>query len=169
MGTLRSFSVSQVVFAMPGMNSERKMELFERYRSAGFKVKIYDFPMERASENGKRQLREFGIEELLFRKTVELGNDKVSAFYRDKVVLITGGGGSIGSELCRQIASMRPKLLVILDIYENNAYDIEQELRRAYGDRLKLSVEIASVRDAEKIDHLFLEYRPQIVLHAGRA
>ena len=167
MDTLHAFSVSEVVFAVPSMPSERKMELFERYKRAGYRVKIYDFPMEQASENGKRKLREFRIDELLFRKPVELGDENVASFYRNKIILITGGGGSIGSELCRQIARMQPKLLIILDIYENNAYDIEQELRLAYGERLRLTVEIASVRDAEKIDHLFRHYRPQIVLHAA--
>jgi FlaA1/EpsC-like NDP-sugar epimerase len=167
MDTLRRFSVSEVVFAVPSMPSERKMELFERYKRAGYRVKIYDFPMERASENGKRQLREFGIDELLFREPAEINDDEVLSFYRDKVVLVTGGGGSIGSELCRQIARMGPRQLVIVDIYENNAYDIQQELTLAHRGGLDLAVEIASVRDARKIDRIFGRYRPEIVLHAA--
>lgn len=166
MDTLRRFSVSEVVFAVPSMPSDRKMELFERYKRAGYKVKIYDFPMEQASENGKRQLREFGIDELLFRKPMEISDDQVISFYRDKVVMVTGGGGSIGSELCRQIARMGPRQLIILDIYENNAYDIQQELSLTHCG-LNLAVEIASVRDARKIDRIFGRYRPEIVLHAA--
>ena len=167
MEELRAYAVSEVVFAIPGMPTERRQALYERYKRAGYKVKIYDFPMEQATENGKRQLREFSIDELLFRKPVAISDDQVVSFYRDKVVLITGGGGSIGSELCRQVARMQPRQLVILDIYENNAYDIEQELRLAYGSALNLSVEIASVRDSKKIERLFSRYRPQIVLHAA--
>ena len=167
MEALRVYSVSEVVFAIPGMSVERRAELYERYKSAGYTVKVYDFPMEQASENGKRQLREFSIEELLFRKPVEITDEQAISFYRDKVVMVTGGGGSIGSELCRQIARMKPQQLIILDIYENNAYDIEQELRLAYGSDLDLAVEIASVRDAKKIDRIFSRYRPQIVLHAA--
>lgn len=167
MEALEAYSVSEVVFAIPGMPAERRIELFERYKRAGYKVKVYDFPLEQASENGKRQLREFSIDELLFRKPVEITDEQVISFYRDKVVMVTGGGGSIGSELCRQVARMRPSQLIVLDIYENNAYDIEQELRLNCGGELNLIVEIASVRDAKKIDRVFSQYRPEIVLHAA--
>jgi len=165
--TLRAYAVEEVVFAMPGMPSGRKMELYERYARAGYKVKIYDYPLERASEDGRRQLREFGIDELLFRKPVELADERTKSFYQGKTALVTGGGGSIGSELCRQIARLKPARLVILDIYENNAYDVEQELRLAYGAKLDLAVEIASVRDAGRIDEILGRYRPEIVFHAA--
>ena len=82
-------------------------------------------------------------------------NPETKAFYAGKTVLVTGGGGSIGSELCRQIAALQPKKLVILDIYENNAYDVQQELIRKYGDKLNLEVIIASVRDVERLEHIF--------------
>ena len=167
MEALRAYMVSEVVFAIPGMPANRRIELYERYKQAGYRVKVYDFPMEQASENGKRQLREFSIDELLFRKPVDISDEQIISFYRDRGVLITGGGGSIGSELCRQVARMQPRQLVILDIYENNAYDIEQELHLAYGSALNLAVEIASVRDARKIDRIFSRYRPQVVLHAA--
>lgn len=88
-------------------------------------------------------------------------------FYSGKTVLVTGGGGSIGSEICRQIAKLKPKKLIILDIYENNAYNIQQELIRKYGKALDLSVEIASVRDRARLDSIFAEYRPDIVFHAA--
>ncbi|MBQ7930753.1 MAG: polysaccharide biosynthesis protein [Clostridia bacterium] len=117
--------------------------------------------------NGKRHLREFDIEELLFRQPVEFHDEKTNTYYKDKVVLITGGGGSIGSELCRQIARMQPKKLVILDVYENGAYDVQQELRIAYAGKLNLQVEIVSVCDRKGLDVIIDKYRPEIVIHAA--
>ena len=112
-------------------------------------------------------MRDFRIEDLLFRDAIEVENPQTKAFYAGKTVLVTGGGGSIGSELCRQIAALHPKKLAILDIYENNAYDVQQELIRKYGDKLNLEVIIASVRDMDRLDHIFRELRPQIVFHAA--
>ena len=104
---------------------------------------------------------------MLFRKPIEVADEKTGAFYRGKVVLITGGGGSIGSELCRQIAKMQPRRLVILDVYENGAYDVQQELKIAYGDALDLRVEILSVCNREALEQIFATYRPDVVLHAA--
>ncbi len=164
---LAELSVQEIVFAMPRVEQERLKELYEYYKNTGCKIKIYDYPTMQAAEGGKRHLREFDIEELLFRKSVHFHDEKTSAYYRDKVVLITGGGGSIGSELCRQIAAMKPKKLVILDVYENGAYDIQQELRFRYGTSLNLQVEIVSVCDKAGTEKIFCEHRPNIVLHAA--
>lgn len=164
---LKKKGVQEAVFVLPQLDVEAKKRLYQRYQAAGFKVKVYDYPIERNFKQNKRTVREFDIEELLFRKPVEVMDKKTDAAFRGKVVLVSGGGGSIGSELCRQIARMRPKQLIILDIYENNAYDIQQELRMAYGNSLNLQVEIASVRDQRQLDKVFARYRPQIVLHAA--
>ena len=165
---LSDLGVQEAVFALPPtLDTEAKKKLYQRYKSLGLKIKAYDYPLENSGENGKRTLRDFSIEELLFRKPMKFTDEKTIAFFRDKVVLVSGGGGSIGSELCRQIAKMHPKKLIVLDIYENNAYDIQQELRIAYGARLDLQVEIASVRDEKQLDKVFSQYRPQIVLHAA--
>lgn len=110
---------------------------------------------------------EFMLEELLFRMPIINNNSAFCTYYRGKTVLVTGGGGSIGSELCRQIADCAPKKLVIFDIYENNAYDIQQELIRKFGSKLDLAVEIGSVRDVDRLDKLFSEYRPDVVFHAA--
>ena len=163
---LTKLSVQEVVFAVNKTPDERAA-LYEKYKRMGFKIKVYTFPVENSEESGKRQIREFDIEELLFRREVDFLGDETRAYYRDKVVLVSGGGGSIGSELSRQIARMNPKQLILLDIYENNVYDIQQEMRLAYGDKLNLAVEIASIRDAAQLDKVFRTYRPQVVLHAA--
>ena len=112
-------------------------------------------------------MRDVVAEDLLGREAVKFDNQEVYNFLAGKVVMVTGGGGSIGSELCRQIAMHHPKKLVLVDIYENNAYDLQQELKLKHGANLNLCVEIASVRDAAKVDLLFRRYRPQVVFHAA--
>lgn len=107
------------------------------------------------------------FEDLLFRRPTDVISEEARAFYRDKVVLVTGGGGSIGSELCRQLATCSPRKIIIFDVYENNAYDIEQELWHRYGASLDLAVEIGSVRDCERLEGVFLYYRPDVVFHAA--
>ena len=164
---LENLGVQEIVIAVPQLSAEGKKQMYDHYRQAGFKVKVYDFPTLPSSNSGKRRLREFDIEELLFRKPIVVTNEKTGQYYRGKTVLITGGGGSIGSELCRQIAKMGPKKLIILDVYENGAYDVQQELRIAYGAALDLCVEILSVCNKTAMDRVFEKYRPDIVLNAA--
>ncbi len=164
---LAELSVQEIVFALPKIEPERTKELYEYYKNTGCKIKIYDYPTMQAAGNGKRHLREFDIEELLFRKALHIRDERTNAYYRDKVVLITGGGGSIGSELCRQIAAMSPKRLVILDVYENGAYDIQQELKLAYGASIDVKVEIVSVCDRDGLEKVFAGHRPEVLLHAA--
>ena len=165
---LKSMQVEEIVFALPRMHAEQKNELYERYRKTGCKILIYDYPLSQTSEFGKRTLREFRVEELLFRDAKEFMNDDVRAFYAGKTILVTGGGGSIGSELCRQIAKMSPKKLIVLDVYENSAYDLQQELIMTYGrGMLPFEVEICSVTDRRKLESVFRTYQPDVVLHAA--
>lgn len=165
---LKRMKVQEIIIALPDLTVERKQRLYERYRRTGCSVKIYDYPSGTEEKStAKRTLRDFRIEDLLFRDPIEVENPETKAFYAGKTVLVTGGGGSIGSELCRQIAALQPKKLVILDIYENNAYDVQQELIRKYGDKLNLDVIIASVRDVERLEHIFRDLRPEIVFHAA--
>jgi len=166
---LKELPVQEIFLALPNITSEQAAQLYQFYSRTGCKVKLYDFPLKEADgrESAKRQLRELRIEDLLFRNSLVLNDEKADGFYGNKVVLVTGGGGSIGSELCRQVARCHPKKLIILDIYENNAYAIQQELLRKYGDRLDLEVEIASVRDEIRLDSIFKAYRPQVVFHAA--
>ena len=169
---IHDLHVQEIFLAMQDLTSDHAKELCQRYAATGCKIKLYEFPMkdsEDEAEGAKRRgkIREFRIEDLLFRDPLTVKDEKADAYYQGKVVLVTGGGGSIGSELCRQIAACRPKHLIILDIYENNAYNIQQELIRKYGDKLNLTVEIASVRDKVRMDAIFKAYKPQLVFHAA--
>lgn len=163
---MQEHEVQEVVFAIPDLPDEKKRNLYTLYSGAGYKIKVYDFPVMQTAGK-KRYLREFDIEELLFRKPIAISNDKTSGCYRDKVILITGGGGSIGSELCRQLAKMNPRQIIILDIYENGAYDVQQELKIAYGDKLDLQIEICSITHQKALEWVFQRYRPQIVINAA--
>lgn len=164
---IASYGISEIVFALPQATPERKKELYDRYKETGCRIKVYDFPVMQNASSSKRRMREFDIEDLLFREPININNDTTADYYRDKVVLITGGGGSIGSELCRQIARMSPKKLVILDVYENCAYDLEQELKRIYKDTLSVQVEIVSVTDRRGLEKVIATHRPDILLHAA--
>ena len=164
---LNEYRIQEIVFALPSNEENKQKNLYEYYSGMGFKVKVYDYPTMRQAGTSRRRLREFDIEELLFRKPLDVTDPYISEFYKNKTILITGGGGSIGSELCRQIAAMSPKRLIILDVYENGAYDIQQELRIAYGSALQMNVEILSVCNRAALEKIFLIYKPQIVLHAA--
>ncbi len=169
---LSAQNISEVIIAISRLNTEELEKLYHQYEEYGCKVKIYDSPIREGigvddREEKHRIVREFQIEDLLFRKPISVTDSEALRYYRDQVVLVTGGGGSIGSELCRQIAKCRPRQLVIFDIYENNAYDIQQELLSFYGDTLRLNVEIGSVRDRQRLEAVFAAYRPDIVFHAA--
>ncbi len=163
---LKKHEIQEIVFALPRVEEQIRKDLYERYLAAGYKIKVYDYPVMQTA-GGKRHMREFDVEELLFRKPIVVQNEKTRAYYRDKVVLITGGGGSIGSELCRQLAQMKPRQIIILDIYENGAYDIQQELRIAFGGKLDLKVEIVSITNKRGMARVFETYHPQIVINAA--
>ena len=167
---MKKLGTEEVFIAITNLEEERTKALVDWYSKSGFKVKIYDFPLKSdgsSDPSSKRVIREVRIEDLLFRDMLSVIDSESRAYYENKVVLVTGGGGSIGSELCRQIAKCSPKKLVIFDIYENNAYDIEQELRRAYGEELNLTVEIGSVRDRVRLEAVFSAYCPDVVFHAA--
>lgn len=165
-GKLEELGVQEIVFAVPSLDIDKKKKLYEYYKQSGRKIKVYDYPIMQ-SAGGKRRLREFDVEELLFRKPLVVMDKATKEYYRGKVVLITGGGGSIGSELCRQLAKMTPRQIIILDIYENGAYNVQQELKIAYGDKLDLRLEITSITNKAGLERVFNTYRPQIVINAA--
>lgn len=161
---LKDYGVKEIIFALPP-STENTAELYDYYKKSNCKIKIYDYPSFQTAGK-KRQLREFEIEDLLFRKPIEISDEKTLGYYANKVVLITGGG-SIGSELCRQLAKMSPKQIIILDIYENGVYDVQQELKFKYGNKLDLEVEIASITDKDAMSVVFEKYHPDIVINAA--
>ena len=171
---IEKFEVSDVIIAIASidnMEGEEMKRFHDFYNKLGCKVKIYDVPLQYdnalADGENKRVVRDFRIEDLLFRKQMTINDSKTKEYYRGRTVLVTGGGGSIGSEICRQIAKCAPKKLIIFDIYENNAYEIQQQLVRKYGDSLDLTVLIGSVRDRRRLEYVFDTYRPDVVFHAA--
>ena len=166
---LRAMSIENVIVAIPSLSEKRRQEILAELSGMNhIRVSVLPGTLDLLEGRTIRsQLREVQIEDLLGRSPVQLDPTPVDAYLSGKVVLITGGGGSIGSELCRQVAKRHPKRLVIVDIYENNAYDIQQELRYQYGSSLDLRVEIASIRDRERVEQLFSAYRPDVVFHAA--
>lgn len=164
---VNKYYVSEIYIALPSASAKDRGEIIDICKDTGCKMKI--LPGIYQMINGEvsiSKLKDVEIEDLLGREPIRVNMNQITSYVKDKVIMVTGGGGSIGSELCRQIASHHPKQLIIIDIYENNAYDIQMELKEKYPD-LNLTVRIASVRDGYKIDCLFNEYRPEIVYHAA--
>lgn len=161
-------NVDEILVSIPSMNGKEMKQILDICQKTPCKLKT--MPGLYQLINGEvdiRKIRDVEIEDLLGRDPVETNLEEISNFIHGKVVLVTGGGGSIGSELCRQIASFNPKTLIIVDIYENSAYDIQNELKAMYGKGLDLKVIIASVRDFSRIKQIFKQYHPQIVYHAA--
>ena len=163
---LQDFEIQEIVIAIPELTEAKKRSLYEFYRQSCCKVKLYDYPVMQSAGEARR-MREFDIEDLLFRKPISISSGRSMEYYRDKTVLITGGGGSIGSELCRQLARMNPKQIILLDIYENGVYDVQQELKIKYGSELDLQVEIVSITNRSGLERVFKTYRPQIIINAA--
>ncbi len=160
--------VTQIIIAIPTASKELTKTVLEECKRTGSKVQILPGIMEVI--DGKvsmSAIRNVEIEDLLGREPVNLNIREIASYIEDRTVIITGGGGSIGSELCRQIAKFRPEKLIILDSYENNAYEIQNELLREYGDSLSMEVLIASVRDKKTIQRIFKEHQPHVVFHAA--
>lgn len=161
------YKVDQIVIAMPSVDRKTIRDIVAECQKT--KCKIQALPGIYQMITGKvsvSDMRDVDVTDLLGREQVKVNLDEIVGYIEDDVVLVTGGGGSIGSELCRQIATHNPKRLIILDVYENNAYDIQQELKRRHVD-LDLVTLIASVRDKTRVDKIFEEYKPDIVFHAA--
>ena len=161
------YHIDEIMIAIPSASHAEIQELLDICSQTSCKLKV--LPGIYQLVNGEvsvSKLRNVEIEDLLGREPIDTQVESIMGYVSGKVVLVTGGGGSIGSELCRQIARHEPKQLVIFDIYENNAYDIQQELKRDYPE-LNLVVLIGSVRNTHRINGVFEKYRPQIVYHAA--
>jgi len=161
------YEIDEIYIAIPSATGLERKEIIDICSKTNCKIKVlpgmYKILNDEVSVSA---LRNVDIEDLLGRDQIEINTEEIMSYVNNKVVLVTGGGGSIGSELCRQIAKHGPKQLLLIDIYENNAYDIQQELCRKYP-MLNLKVLITSVRNSKKVDKLFEQYHPDIVYHAA--
>ena len=169
---VRKYHIVEIVIAITSLKGERLREVINLCNSTHCRVRMLSDP-QAVDENGNPAaapgfgLRELNTADFLSRDEVQLNNAQISEYLHDKVVLVTGGGGSIGSELCRQIIRYRPKQLLIFDIYENCAYELEMELRNKYGSKVPVVTLIGSIRDKQRLDEVFEIYRPSVVFHAA--
>ena len=164
---VKKYRIKKILLAIPSARPTDMRDILNICKETGCQLRI--LPGISQLVSGKASLgemKEVSVEELLGREPVRVNMDQITEEIRDKVVLVTGGGGSIGSELCRQVAARAPRSLVIFDVYENNAYDIQNELKEAYPE-LNLQVIIGSVRDSRRIEQVFATYKPHIVYHAA--
>ena len=165
--------IEQIIFAIPSCPPKDRAVILDLCGKTGLPVKILPFvgSLQDVSESEKSnyisQIRDIKVEDLLGREPIKFDNSEIRGFIENKVCMVTGGGGSIGSELVRQIAKYNPAQVIIVDIYENNAYDIQQELVMEYGKSLNLVTIIASVRDYFRMNQIFKKYKPQVVFHAA--
>ena len=163
----KKYKIDEIVIAIPRLKAGDRRGILNFCNDTGCKIKILPGMYQLVNEEiSVSKLREVSIEDLLGRDSVRIDLNSVKGYLQGKTVLVTGGGGSIGSELCRQIAKCNPKCLVLFDIYENNAYEIQQELRKKHPD-LHLEVLIGSVRNTNRIESVIQLYRPEIVFHAA--
>lgn len=167
----KEFNIGLILFAIPSCTAEERKEIMALCSQTKCKIKMVPYLSQLLFDDNKPQLlnqvKDIKIEDLLGRDPISFDKTEIRKFIEGKVCMVTGGGGSIGSELVRQIAKYSPKQVIIVDIYENNAYDIQQELRLEYDDSLNLVTLIATVRDYDKMESIFKEYKPQVVFHAA--
>lgn len=165
------YRIDTIIVALPSCEEDEKRKILDYCSATECKIKIIPYLGELLFDDGHTQLisqaKEIKIEDLLGRKPIEFDRKEIHDLINGKICLVTGGGGSIGSELVRQIAKNDPKQIIIVDIYENNAYDIQQELVLEYGTKLNLVTLISSVRDYDKMELIFKTYRPELVFHAA--
>lgn len=165
--TAKRLNIEEIIIAIPSATNMQRREIIEICRETKCKLRILPSILQLANgEVSVSRLRNVQIEDLLGRDSVKVDLSDIMGYVNGNVILVTGGGGSIGSELCRQIASHAPETLIIFDIYENNAYEIQMELMRKYP-TLDLVVLIGSVRDRDRLDAIFEQYHPQYVFHAA--
>lgn len=165
--SVERYGIEQIIIAIPSAGSRKLRPILDICKDTDCELKI--LPGMYQLVNGEvnvSKLRPVNIEDLLGREEINVNIDEIMDYVCSKTILVTGGGGSIGSELCRQIAAHKPERLIIFDIYENNAYDIQQELKMKYPN-LKLTVLIGSIRDEERVDTVLGKYRPDIIYHAA--
>ncbi|MBR3469366.1 MAG: polysaccharide biosynthesis protein [Lachnospiraceae bacterium] len=167
LSAVEKYQIDLILIAIPSASREQTRDILDICKETGCEMKL--LPGMYQLLNGEvslSRMKEVAVEDLLGREPIQVNLTEILNSIEGKVILVTGGGGSIGSELCRQIAAHNPERLIIFDVYENNAYDIEQELKSSYAN-LNLTVLIGSVRDSRRLNSVFEKYRPDIVYHAA--
>ena len=168
MESVEKYKIDQILLAIPTASPKDKRDILNICKETHCELKSLPGIYQLANgEVSLSRMKAVAVEDLLGRDPIKVNMEEIFQYIKGKTILVTGGGGSIGSELCRQIAGHEPKQLIIFDVYENNAYDIEQELKRKYKDKLNLVVLIGSVRDSRRINMVFERYKPDIVYHAA--
>ena len=162
----REYEIEEIIIAIPSATNVQINRIMDYCAKTDCILKMIP-PMSDISDGGYQQLRDVDITDLLFRDEVSIDIRSISEYIMNRTVLVTGGGGSIGSELCRQIIKFEPKLLIVFDVYENNAYELYNELKNKYGDKAKMVVRIGTIRDINCIERVFEEYKPNVVFHAA--
>lgn len=160
------YNIEEIIIAMPSINREKLNLIIDECQKTKCEIKTLPSLSELVGKPTMKKVRPLSYEDFLGRKEIVVNINEISSSLKDKKIIVTGGGGSIGSELCRQIAKCKPKELIIFDIYENNAYEIEQELKRVYP-YLNLKTIIGSVRDYDRLENVFKKYKPEYVFHAA--
>ncbi|MGN0774834.1 MAG: polysaccharide biosynthesis protein [Candidatus Ventricola sp.] len=162
------YGIRDIIVAIPSLgNGARTQEILELCNQARCHTRILSEPADPAGGEGMPFIRELNISDFLSREEIELDTEAIAGYLTGKTVMVTGGGGSIGSEICRQIMRFKPKLLIIFEIYENCAYELEYELRQKYGSGCPVITLIGSIRDRQRLDEVFEQYHPQVVFHAA--
>ena len=161
------YHIDEIIIAMPSASKKTIKEILDVCTKTNCRLKTLPSIQDFNGEVDLNKVRDVNIEDLLGREEIKVDIGEISDYLTGEVVLVTGGGGSIGSELCRQIAKFNPKKLLLLDIYENNAYDLQNELKYEYKEALDLEVLIASVRDRSRLEQIFATYSPSVVFHAA--
>ena len=163
----RRYHIREIVIAIPSLKGERLNQVVDLCHSTHCRVRMLSDPQAMDEKGEQTTFRELNISDFLSRDEIQLDTAQISGYLEDKVVLVTGGGGSIGSELCRQIMRFKPRQLLVFDIYENCAYELEMELRQKYGKEVPILVLVGSIRDKKRLDEVFEEYHPSVVFHAA--
>ena len=163
-----NYGIREIIVAIPSLgNSSRMQEILELCNQSRCHTRILSEPADATGTEGTPFIRELNISDFLSRDEIELDMESIAGYLSGKTVMVTGGGGSIGSEICRQIMRFKPKLLIIFEIYENCAYELEYELRQKYGVNCPVLTLIGSIRDRKRLDEVFEMYQPQVVFHAA--
>lgn len=165
----KQYNVDTIFFSIANISAREKSEILGICQETGAKIRVLPGTVDIIrNKNIMQNLRDVEIDDILGREPITLNNDNIGDLIKNKTILVTGGGGSIGSELCRQIVKYEPKRLVILDIYENNLYNIEMELRQnKYDEKMEIIPVVGSVRDIKRLEKIFKDYKPYLVFHAA--